>query len=301
MTEPGLTVFTSTYNRKSLLKRAYDALLIQTCRDFIWLIVDDGSTDGTNEMVQQWTEENKEFQIVYLWKENGGFYSTYMTAIKYCSTELIVGVDSDDWMPQDGVETILKFWKEKGSTAYGGIIGLDYTADGSMIGDLLPELEHINLIGLLTGRYKLHNGDRTHVVRTELYREALKQPFFQSGKCFEPHMLYLEISRKYDFLVLNHCLKTVEYQEGGLTATTGQRYVSNPDNFLEMRKYYITLPDTSLAFKFRTAVHFTAEAFLAHRSGEIFCSGFGCYAILAYIPGLLLNFCLRFRFDSPKK
>ncbi len=56
------TVFTPTYNRAHLLYRTYNSLRKQTYRDFEWLIVDDGSTDGTETLIKQWSQE-AEFSI----------------------------------------------------------------------------------------------------------------------------------------------------------------------------------------------------------------------------------------------
>ena len=65
-----LTIFTPTYNRGDILGNAYKSLKKQTNQDFIWLIVDDGSTDKTEDIVEKWIEENT-IEIRYIKKENG--------------------------------------------------------------------------------------------------------------------------------------------------------------------------------------------------------------------------------------
>ena len=200
---PTLTVFTPAYNREQLLVRGYEALKRQTCKDFLWLIVDDGSIDNTTEQVTKWMEENTDFEIRYIKKENGGLHTGYNTAIEHADTELMVCVDSDDYMPDDAVEKILTFWKQEGSTEYAGIVGLDFDLDGKVIGDLLPNQKTVNLIDLLVGKYDLVNGDRTNVIRTELYKKVAPMKSFSGEKNFNPHYMHLEISKEYDFLVLN--------------------------------------------------------------------------------------------------
>ena len=120
-----LTVFTPTYNRAHTLERTYRSLCSQTCRDFEWLVVDDGSTDGTDSLVAGFIAENI-IPVRYIYKENGGLYTGYNTAYANITSELCCCVDSDDFMPDDAVETIIATWRERGGTGYAGVIGLDF-------------------------------------------------------------------------------------------------------------------------------------------------------------------------------
>ncbi len=64
-----ITVFTPTYNRAHLLPRVYGSLIRQTFTDFEWLVVDDGSTDHTVELIARWQQEVP-FPIRYVWQPN---------------------------------------------------------------------------------------------------------------------------------------------------------------------------------------------------------------------------------------
>lgn len=99
-----LTVFTPTFNRAECLKKGYEALCRQTCKEFVWLVVDDGSTDQTRLLVEQWSRQEKGFEVRYIYKENGGLHTGYNVAIANIDTELSVCIDSDDYMPDDAVE-----------------------------------------------------------------------------------------------------------------------------------------------------------------------------------------------------
>ena len=103
-----ITVFTPTYNRGNLLKKGYEALLHQEDKRFEWLIIDDGSQDNTKEIVEQWINEKK-IDIRYIYKENGGLHTAYNLAIANINTELAVCVDSDDFLADDAIFTILNF------------------------------------------------------------------------------------------------------------------------------------------------------------------------------------------------
>ena len=128
-----LTVFTPTYNRAHTLGRTYESLCRQTCRDFVWLIVDDGSSDGTDRLVASWQAEER-IPITYVRQENQGMHGAHNTAYRHITTELNTCIDSDDWMPDDAVERIVACWREHGSERVAGIVGLDATADGAIIG-----------------------------------------------------------------------------------------------------------------------------------------------------------------------
>ena len=263
-----LTVFTPSYNREELLRRLYESLKRQTDKRFIWMVIDDGSTDHTREEVASWAAENKEFQILYYYKENGGLHTAYNEAIAHIETPLCVCIDSDDWMPNDAVEKILKFWDDNGSDDVAGIVGLDCTPDGQVIGDLLPERKTVNLIDLLTGKAGIRNGDRTNVVRTELYKKFAPMKVFPGEKNFNPHYMHLQISEAYDFLVMNECLRIVEYQPEGMSNSMLKQYRNSPNSFAEIRKLYLSIPDTSFKFRAKHSVHLVSSCILAGKAGE---------------------------------
>lgn len=113
--KPLLTIFTPTYNRKDLLSRCYESLRKQTSNNFEWLIIDDGSTDGTIDYVDRWINERNKFNIRYIYQQNQGMHGAHNTAYENINTELNTCLDSDDYMADDAVEKICSFWIENGS------------------------------------------------------------------------------------------------------------------------------------------------------------------------------------------
>ena len=291
-----ITVFTPAYNRADLLKRCYESMCRQTNKNFIWMIIDDGSTDNTKEVVDLWMLNNNGFEIQYYYKENGGLHTAYNEAIEHIDTELCVCIDSDDYMPDNAVEIILDFWKKNGSNEYAGIVGLDYTIDNHVIGDLLPDKKSINLINLLIGKYHIHNGDRTNVVRTELYKKVAPMISFEGEKNFSPHYMHLQISKNYDFLVLNKNLRYVEYQADGLSNSIFKQYLNSPNSFIETRKLYLSLPGISWKFKLRQSIHLVSSGIIANKLIEVlkYIPSFGMM-VLAVPCGLLLSKYIRIK------
>lgn len=258
-----ITVFTPAYNRADLLGRCFKSMKRQTRKDFIWMIIDDGSKDNTREVVEQWLREPLDFELQYHYKENGGLHTAYNEAIARIETELCVCIDSDDFMPDDAIEKILAFWEVHGSDEYAGIVGLDFDLSGKVIGDPLPEQKTVNLIDLHTGKYPIVNGDRTNVIRTELYRKYAPMKVFPGEKNFNPHYMHLQISQEYDFLVLNENLRFVDYQPQGMTNSMLWQYYNSPNSFAEIRKLYLSFPDTPLKYRLRHSVHLASSCFLA--------------------------------------
>lgn len=264
MAEKTLTVFTPTFNRRELLTRCYESMCRQTNKDFVWMIVDDGSTDDTKKFVDEW-KKNSDLEIRYIYKDNGGLHTAYNVAIENIDTELCVCIDSDDFMPDNAVELILNFWDKYGSDEYAGIVGLDFNLDGKVIGDPLPNQKTVNLIDLFIGKYDIVNGDRTNVIRTELYKTVAPMKVFPNEKNFNPHYMHLQISDNYDFLVLNENLRFVDYQSDGMTNSMLKQYKSSPNSFAEIRKLYLSFSGTSLKFKIKHSIHLVSSCILAHK------------------------------------
>ncbi len=260
-----LTVFTPTYNRADCLKTGYEALCRQSLKDFVWLIIDDGSTDNTKEIVSRWLDRDNGFEIRYIYKKNGGLASGYNTAIANIDTELCVCVDSDDYLPDNAVERIVSFWNENGSDEYAGIVGLDCKPNGEVIGDLLPNQKAINLIDLCVGKYNIVNGDRKNVVRTELYKSVAPMKTFEDEgeRDANPHFLHLKICKKYDFLVLNENLCFVDYQEGGMTTNVFKQYLRSPKSFREMRLLDMSFKGVPFLFTVKKTIHYVSSCILS--------------------------------------
>jgi len=294
MDEPILTVFTPAYNRADLLTRCYESMCKQTNKNFIWMIVDDGSTDNTREISESWVKNTKDFQVIYIYKENGGLHTAYNTAIANIDTELCVCIDSDDFMPDNAVGLILDFWKKNGSDKYAGIVGLDFNMDGNVIGDMLPDIKSVNLIGLFTGKYNIVNGDRTNVVRTELYKKYAPMKVFKGEKNFNPHYMHLQISEEYDFLVLNENLRFVDYQETGMSNSMLKQYKSSPNSFAEIRKLYLSFKDTSLKFKIKHSIHFASSCILAKKTmSSVKDNPYKLLSVIALPFGFVLSLIVR--------
>ena len=229
-----LTVFTPAYNRAHTLPRTYESLCRQDCKDFVWLVVDDGSSDNTAALVRSWQEQENGFEIRYLYKENGGMHTAHNAAYEVIDTELNVCIDSDDCLADGAVKKILDKWCSVKDLGYAGIIGLDADLDGKLIGKGFPD-------GLtettLTGYYAAGgSGDKKLVYRTDVIKQYPPYPVFDGEKYVALAYKYRLIDQDYKLAVLDEVLCNVEYQPDGSSGTMWKQYLRNPRGFAFWRK-----------------------------------------------------------------
>lgn len=283
-----LTVFTPTYNRAHTLERLYRSLCNQTCQDFEWLVIDDGSTDTTRSLIEKFMKENK-MTIRYIHKENGGLYTGYNTAYASIESELNVCIDSDDYMPENAVELIIKIWKERGEEKYAGIIGLDFYADSNRpIAGYFPEnMKECYLLDLYIKG--IHRGDSKQVMRTDLMKRVAPQIGFEGEKNFNPVYMLLQVCDERPLLVLNENLCFVEYQQSdSMSKAIFQQYIDSPRSFAKLRLLEMTLKRSTFKNNVRLMVHYITSSLIAKDKDWLKETHHKLLAFVCFVPGYLL-------------
>lgn len=294
---PALTVFTPTYNRAHTLPRTYRSLCAQTSHDFEWLVIDDGSTDGTRQLVASFMAEGI-IPIRYIHKENGGLYTGYNTAYANIGSELCCCVDSDDFMPPHAVDLILRTWRERGSDRYAGIVGLDFDArTGMPLGGYFPEGMSECMYADLYIR-GTHRADTKSVLRTALMREVAPQTGFDGEKNFNPVYMQLQVCDTRPMLVVNDNLCCVEYQTGAdsMSEAIWRQYVDSPRSFAKLRRLEMQLRCNTAANRLRVAVHYVASCVLARDSRWLADSPRRALTLAAAPAGLFFALYIRYKF-----
>ena len=284
--EKTLTVFTCTYNRAHTIGRTYESMCRQTSQDFEWLVIDDGSTDNTSELLSQWMKEEK-IAIRYVKKENGGLYTGYNTAIEHMKSKLCIAIDSDDFMPDDAVENIIRFWNEHGSDQYAGLIGLDSYSNGQPIGGYFPENLKSAYISEL---YKYHAGDTKMVHRVELLKQVAPMEGYPGEKFANPIYLFLKVDLLLPMLITNTNLCIVEYQEASdsMSKNILYQYVQSPRSFARMRLLNMSNKRIPYKMRFRNAIHYVSSCMIAKDGDWLKKSPMKLSTILAAPFGALL-------------
>lgn len=255
-----LTVFTPAYNRAHTIGRTYESLKNQSCRDFMWLIVDDGSTDNTAELVEGWQKAENGFEIRYLYKENGGMHTAHNLAYENIETELNLCIDSDDCMAEAAIGRIIAKWQELKHLGYAGLIGLDADMKGNIIGKGFPDgMEETSLAGYYASGGR---GDKKLVYRTDVIKKYPPYPSFPGEKYLALAYKYRLIDQDYKLAVLNEVLCNVEYQADGSSAAMWQQYIKNPRGFVLWRKLCMQYPESAKRL-WIDCIHYVAESIIA--------------------------------------
>jgi glycosyltransferase involved in cell wall biosynthesis len=270
-----ITIFTPTYNRSYCLHQVYESLCVQSSKDFEWLIIDDGSSDGTEKLVADWINEDQ-IVIKYVYKENGGMHTGHNLAHQIIETELNVCIDSDDYMPYDAVEKIIKLWKKYGSEKYAGMVGLDADFNGNIIGVKFPEDLKVCSYSELKPKYGV-TGDKKSIYRTDILKKYKEYPEFENEK-FVPLYLPIIVDSDYQVLCFNEVFCHVEYQLDGSTLNIYRQYFENPNGFLHYRRI---LMEKSGFFRVKVtnAIHYVSTKLIL-----------GNYNVLKGSPEKLITF-----------
>lgn len=255
-----LTIFTPTYNRAYTLHKCYESLKAQINQNFKWLIIDDGSTDHTKELVQTWIEENI-LDITYYYQQNQGMHGAHNTAYELIDTELNVCIDSDDYMPIDAVEKILNYWEANKSDDLAGIIGLDAYENGEVIGTELPNHLKSETLFDLYQKHKV-KGDKKIVYRTELTKKY-PYPLFEGERYVGLAYKYYKIDQTHKLGLLNEVLCIVEYLEDGSSRNMLHQYKKNPRGFAFYRLENLKNPKASIIYKYKECIHYVSSQLLS--------------------------------------
>lgn len=263
---PTLTVFTPLYNRKGTLKRTYESLYRQTCKDFEWLIIDDGSTDDPYEEIEQWMKRDNGFRIRYIYKENGGMHTAHNTAYENITTELNTCIDSDDYMPDDAVQKIVDCWKKNRDKGYAGIIALDFgDSTKRVIGKQLPNKDSTTLMGYYNNG---GHGDKKLIYRTDIINQTPPYPVFEGEKYVSLAYKYHIIDESYELKILNENVCFVEYQLDGSSTNMYRQYLRNPNGFAFWRKEQMKHA-VNIKQKFKACIHYVSSSTIAKNKGYI--------------------------------
>jgi glycosyltransferase involved in cell wall biosynthesis len=286
-----ITVFTPTFNRAHTLNRVYDSLKEQTNKMFLWLIIDDGSSDNTEEIVDNWLSE-KLIEIHYYKKENGGKQRAHNKAVDLCNTELFICVDSDDYLTENAVESFLNTWDSIDDiNKLSGVIALRGKDKDIPIGTEMPT--HIKS-SPLNDLYEKHGfrGDTAILFRTDILKCF---PFFVAeGENFiGESYIYLQIDQYYSLYILNEILYIGEYLSDGYTANVRKLTKENPKGYMVLKRQAVVFSKT-IKGKYLNTASYLIGCILSGEKKPIRNAPNKLLAIIAYPLAISLYF-IRYR------
>ena len=221
-----VTVFTPTYNRAYILGDLYHSLQRQTCMDFEWLIVDDGSADDTKALVASWQGEENPFPIRYVYQENGGKCRAINRGLKEADGRLFFTVDSDDYLTDDAIEKVIRWDGELPADGhFCGYVGNRGITPTQTPNRLFPGGY---LDGTALDRYDQVDGERAFVFYTEIHRKYL-YPEFPGEKFLTEAVTWdLMAHDGYKMRFYNDIIWIWEYKDDGLTRAGYRVFLENP-------------------------------------------------------------------------
>ena len=213
-----ITILTPTFNRAHLLPRLFESLTHQTDFDFEWLVIDDGSTDGTSDLFAGKTFLSAPFPIRYYRQENGGKHRALNAGVKQAKGDFIFIADSDDWLLPQSVAIVGQHTSAiADDNIFAGVAGLDVFDDERIVGTGLPQdIIDCNAMDI---RYRYHvDGDLKEVFKTTVLQE-FPFPEIQDERFCPEQLVWFRIAQKYKLRYFNIPIYVAEYQPNGITAS----------------------------------------------------------------------------------
>ena len=222
---PTLTIFTPTFNRRHTLEKLFKSLCEQSNKDFLWLIIDDGSEDDTLELVKHFKELNQ-IRIEYHYQSNQGKPSAFNRALDLLTTHLIFPVDSDDYLVPSGIELVLQKWKQLENNNLTGIIA--YKAFSNLKPITHIKKENVKQFKLQDGYRKFGlKGDACLIFKSEIVKK-FRFPNIKGEKFVPEAYLYDLIDQDGDLLILREVIYIVQYLPDGYTGQINKLIAYNP-------------------------------------------------------------------------
>ena len=259
-----ITIFTPVYNRKDTLLRLYESLKRQTVKEFQWIVVDDGSTDGTKELMADFTREEA-VDIIYEYQENSGKMRAVNRGVQLAQGEYFFIVDSDDYITDNSIELIMREVENLPKNLGGMVFRKIDMASGKITGKPYPEyridsspIEIVYKLGI--------DGDKAEVFRTDILK---KNPFkeFKGEKFIPEATVWVKIGEEYKMRYIDEGIYYFEYLEEGYTKSFKKLLKNNPKGF---KKYYREILSYSLPLnnKIKFSIRYLQASLYALKGGK---------------------------------
>src|SRR5215469_2073716 len=256
---PLFTIFTPTYNRAHTLHRAFESLSAQTLRDFEWIVIDDGSTDGTEALVASWIK-SANFPMRYLRQDNSGKHIAHNRALEAARGKFFSCLDSDDALPPDSLEKLARIWEaipERERAGFCGVDGLCRDQHGDIVGDKYPRDP---LDADMRERKYIYGprGEKWGVVRTDVAR-LYPFPQVAIGKYLPEGIVWLDMAKRFKPRAVNEVVRIyyIDAAEPGVTTAIRRRLAAHAEGNWY---YYIWLLNNDLEYFFAAPKPFVKAA-----------------------------------------
>lgn len=283
-----VAVVTPVYNRRKTMKRLFDSLKKQKCNDFYWLIIDDGSTDDFKSDIEAYRNDAN-FTIEYYYQENRGKHIALNKAFEVVDSELLFIVDSDDYITEDAIETIVRDWDglKKYRNRIGAIIYLKGNSHKKVIGEKFVK-DHIIASDIYMREKNYVAGDKAEVFNTAFVRKY-RFPYFEGEKFQGENYVWWQLFMKKDAYYINKIIYICEYLEGGLSKSGRLLRIKCPKGGMENSRIGLH-PAFPLKKRIKRAILYVCYSKFAKMNFKecLSNSGYPVLVFVNYINGVLL-------------
>lgn len=282
-----ITILTPTYNRKEKLGRLYESLKRQTCKEFVWMIIDDGSSDNTKDYIEKLKKTNVDLSIEYYYKSNGGKHTALNYGIERTNTELVFIVDSDDYLVDNAIEIVKREWflHEKSDDVCGICFLKGYDKE-SCVGERFNDLTDQSYIAMRLK--KGIKGDKSEIFKTSLLKQK-KFPEIEGEKFIGEDYVWCDLGKNYNMIWRNDIIYICEYLSDGLSQAGRSMRIKCPCGGMLNSGMMLT-QEFPMKFRIKKGILYNCYYFFANKQGR---KKYGIKSskairMITFLPGFLL-------------
>lgn len=298
------TVFTATFNRAQTLPRLYNSLCSQTRKNFEWIVVDDGSSDNTKELVLEWKRQStEEFPIKYYNKTNGGKPRAINYGIRYAEGRYFIMVDSDDYLIDSAIEKMSDWVSEIDEMDdYIGVGAARGFSNAEYIKGTAPSVNKMGYVDCTNLERSMYNldADMIEAYKTDIFRRFPMAEW--PGENFAPEQIALNDIALAGLKLRWHAdiIEICEYLPGGLTMSSFKLVKNNPMGYAMMYNHKLKYP-MALGQKFKNACQHIALSIVGRSPSYILKSNNPILTLFALPAGLALSIRRLIQFSGVEK
>lgn len=284
-----LGIITTSYNRAYCIHQVYESLIKQDSKDFVWLVIDDGSSDNTKEIIQGYMDEGI-IEIEYIHHGNMGMTASRNVGYENIKTEINTMIDSDDWLEDGAVKKIVDFWHKNKNENVAGIIALNRKINGDTSGTKLPQGVKQCTLTDLHQKYKC-GGDKKLIYRSDISKKY-PYPRFEGEKYFPASYKFSLIDLEYEMLLMDEVVCVVDFNENGATFGRMKQYQTCAKGFSFYRNEMMRISDDP-KYIARQAIHYISSSKFEKNKHYIRDASRKGYVVLCLPFGLLLHYYIK--------
>jgi glycosyltransferase involved in cell wall biosynthesis len=290
-----ITVLTPTYNRKNTIEKAYESLINQTNKNFEWMIVDDGSSDNTKELINKFIKKKK-ITIKYFYKENGGKHTALNYGINKIKSKFTIILDSDDYLLPNAIELIENNWKKYDNKKDIACLSfIKVFPNNQTIGKKYEGTEIIsNHIDFRYNKNLL--GDMCEVFKTSVLKEY-PFPVYNNERFLSEAIVWNKIALKYNTVYINEPIYVAEYLGEGLSNNFFKLVSKNPIGASENSNMFL-IKNFNLKIRIKNAILYNGYCFKANKKiKEIISNSNNKFLTILFMPaGFIFYLLLKYKF-----